>query len=524
MSGVYAGPRLGEPPPAPKRIVHTGFLVRGGRRLGELIDSVPRAGRICFAVAFINAAIWGLVIPPFQVPDEVAHFGYAQYFAETGKPPPQGDKPAYSPQEQVTLNGLYFFNTIGRPQLRGVLSGPEDDALRAALAAGPSPVGEGGTDSITNQPPLYYAAEAAVYRLSPSSNILTRLAFMRLLSAFLAACTVLAVFMFMRELFPNTRWAWTAGALVAAFQPTFDFISAGVQGDTLLYLTSALSFTLLLRAYRRGLTMSCAAAIGAVTAAGLLAKLTFIGLVPGIALAVALLTWRERSRGRGSAIRLPLVAGLVAGAPVVLYLLLNSFAWHRSGGATAGGLAGATATALPNGTKITMRETLDYTWELYLPRLWFMHHAYFATYPGWITWLDGLVGHFGWLDYTFPIWVYEDALDIFYGLSGLAILGLVRLRSRLLGVLPIFVCFGVMALGVLGEIGYAGLRYRLNTGSPFEQGRYLLPMLVFWSAFVVLAARGAGRRWAPALAAVFVVAAMAHGLFAETLTIARYYG
>jgi hypothetical protein len=49
-------------------------------------------------------------------------------------------------------------------------------------------------------------------------------------------------------------------------------------------------------------------------------------------------------------------------------------------------------------------------------------------------------------------------------------------------------------------------------------------LIAFWGAFVVLAAKGVGRRWAPVFAAVFVVAAMALGLFGETLTITRYYG
>jgi len=37
--------------------------------------------------------------------------------------------------------------------------------------------------------------------------------------------------MFLRELIPRARWAWTIGALVVAFQPTFNFIAAGVQAD-----------------------------------------------------------------------------------------------------------------------------------------------------------------------------------------------------------------------------------------------------------------------------------------------------
>ncbi len=77
---------------------------------------------------------------------------------------------------------------------------------------------------------------------------------------------------------------------------------------------------------------------------------------------------------------------------------------------------------------------------------------------------------------------------------------------------------------MLGAIGYAGIRYRLSNGTQFEQGRYLFPLVAFYALFIVLAARGVGRRWAPVLGGALVVLAMTHGLFAETLTISRYYG
>ncbi len=494
-----------------------------GAALAHRVRAIPRAGRVCFAIAFVNAAIWGVVVPPFQVPDEIAHFGYAQYLAQTGRPPPQGARAQYSPEEQTTLEGLNFFTVIGYAGQRGIFTPAEDRALRAILATHPSPVGEGGTSTVTNQPPLYYALEAIPYWLSPSHDILFRLALMRLLSALLAAGTVLAVFLFLRELMPRTPWAWTVGALAVAFQPTFNFIAAGVQGDNLLFLTSALTFLALLRAYRRGLTVRRGAAIGAAVAAGLLAKLTFIALVPGIALALALLAWRALPEGRGRALRATAVAVVVAAVPVALYALLNVTVWHR-GSPLAGGLAVASANALPRGGAVTLRETLDYTWELYLPRLWFMHHAYFTEYPLWNTWLDGSIGHFGWLDYTFPGWVYEDAQYLFYGLAALALVGLARLRAAIRPLLAIFVCFAVMAVGLLGAIGYAGIRYHLTTGYTFEQARYLFPLLVFYGLFIVLAARSLPARWAPVLGALLVVLAMAHGLFAETLTISRYYG
>ena len=486
----------------------------------ETIRRVPRAGRACFLIAFVNAAIWGIVVPPFQVPDETFHFAYAQYIAETGEPPPQGAGEKYSQQEKIALHKLGFFTIIGSPEQRGVLQSAEDRELRAALRHA-DPVGQGAATSATNQPPLYYALEAIAYRLSPSSDILARLAFMRLLSALMAAATVLSVFLFLRELIPRSHWAWTVGALAVAFQPTFDFIAAGVQVDNLLFLTSAATFLMLARAYRRGLTIHRGVVLGMVVAAGLLTKVTYVALLPGVILGLVLIAARARPERRAQALRAMGSAAAIVALPVGLYALLNVALWHRPG-PSAGGLAEVANNQAAGGT-VTLGQTLEYTWQLYLPRLWFMH-AYFRGYPLWETWLNGSVGHFGWVDYRFPAWVYTTARYLLFVLVGLAAVGAVRVRQAIRGLLPLLACFAVMALGLLGAIGYAGIRFRLNTGEQFEQARYLFPLLALWGLFIVLAARGAGRRWAPAVGAALVVLAMVHGLFAETLTISRYYG
>jgi uncharacterized membrane protein len=153
-----------------------------------------------------------------------------------------------------------------------------------------------------------------------------------------------------------------------------------------------------------------------------------------------------------------------------------------------------------------------------------MDHRDFLGYPLTSLWLDGTIGRFGWLDYSFPEWVYTVAEWVFIALGLLACSTLVRLRRLIVPLLPLLGCFAVMSVGLLGAIGYTGIRYRVNTGLPFEQARYLFPLLALYGLFMVLAARGVGRRWAPALGAALVVLAMAHGLFAETLTISRYYG
>ena len=484
----------------------------------DALRRIPRAGWTVFIIALVNAAIWTVVVPPFEVPDEITHFGYAQYLAQTGQPPPQNPNAAqYSPQEQAAIDKTYLNFVGGHADVRGVLTRADDRALHAALAHA-SPNGPGGATNASNQPPLYYALEAIPYWLTPSHDLLTRLVFMRLLSALLAAGTVLVVFLFLRELFPGTPWAWTVGALMVAFQPMVNDIAAGVQGDNLLYFTSALTFLLLLRAYRRGLSSRGAVGIGAAVAAGTLSKLTYIGLLPGVALAVALLGWRALPEGRRQALRLVALTAGVAAAPLVLYAVLNVAVWHRAGGVTGGGLSNATKGPVP------LSESLSYIWQLYLPKLPFVHTSYFPGWPLGYLWLDGSVGRFGWLDYGFPHWVYTAGRITFAVLVVLALIGLVRVRAGWRALWPIFACFAVMAVGLMGSIGYAGIRYRLSTGFGFEQARYLFPLLVLYGLFAVLVTRAGGRRWGPVLGAVLVLLAMAHGLFAETLTISRYYG
>ncbi len=497
-------------------------IARVGGRLGRL-RRIPRAGWAVFVIGFVNVAIWTAVIPPFQVPDETGHFAYAQYLAETGQPPPQGPVAQFSPEEYVALANLFFFDVIGHQQERGVITPAEDRSLRAALAAGPSRSGPGGASSITNQPPLYYALAAIAYRASPSADILDRLELIRLVSALLAGLTVLAVFLFVREVFPASPWAWTVGALVVAFQPQFAFVSAGVQGDSLLFFASAATFLAVIRAYRHGLTRRRGVWIGLAAAVGLLGKLTFVAFVPGIVVAVGLIVWQTRREQRRRAAGGAGVAAAVAGIPVVAYAILNATVWHR-GGPTAGGFAGAATAALPGHRTISLRESLDYTWELYLPKLPFMNHAYFSYSPVRQIFFDGAIGRFGWLDYGFPAWVYPLAEKGFVVLGALALIGLWRSRRELLALWPVAIGFGVMAVGLMGAIGFAGIRYLTATGLPFEQARYLFPLMAIYAVFIVLVCRAAPRRWAPALGGLVVVLAMAHGLFAELLTVSRYYG
>jgi 4-amino-4-deoxy-L-arabinose transferase-like glycosyltransferase len=489
--------------------------LRGWRR-------IPGLAWLCALAALLNAVAWGLIIPPFHVPDENAHVAYVQYLAETGKPPKHPYKGGFSAEENGALDAMAFYSVIGNPVQRV----PSDAQERAKLATDErghlSRVGASDAGSATNNPPLYYAAEVVPYELSPTGSfLLDRLVWMRILSAFMAAGTVLCVFLLCRELFPGTPWAWPFGALAAAFQPEFGFISGGVQVDNGLILCSAAFFLAVAWTLRRGLTPRRGVAIGLTLAAGLLVKTTMVAFVPAAVAARLIAAWRVRADRRAS---LGGIAGaaLACAVPLAVFVLLSVAVWDRP-------IAGAAQTIVNAGTaqhlSPNLRENLVYAWELFLPRLPFMSHQFGSSFPPWDLWFTGLVGRFGWVDYAFPEWVSWVALPIFTIVVAAAIAGLVRMRAALRARLAELGVYALAIVGLAAVIAYAGYRYRLDNGpqARFEQARYLLPLLPLWGATVVLAVRTVGRRWGAALGGAVIMASVALTVFAQLLTIDRYY-
>ena len=270
------------------------------RRLADAFESIPRTGWICVAVACLNAVCWSLISPPFQITDEPSHFAYVQHLATTGSLPTSNEE-KFSASEIEALIGLKYLQVRGLPQNHTIANAAGQAQLERALS---TPASSASQDAgvATEQPPLYYALETIPYSLG--GTVLTRLALMRLLSSLMAGVTALFTFLFLRETLPGVRWAWTVGGLGVALFPLLGFMSGAVNPDAMLYAVSAALFFVLARAFRLGLTPGRAAAIGAVIAVGVLTKLNFIGLLPGAALALAILTRRE-ARGAHSR-RLPL--------------------------------------------------------------------------------------------------------------------------------------------------------------------------------------------------------------------------
>jgi 4-amino-4-deoxy-L-arabinose transferase-like glycosyltransferase len=482
-------------------------------KTSRLLARMPTAAWICALVAFLNAACWSLITPPFQTPDEPSHYAYVEHLAQTGSLPTAGEE-SDSPAVQVALYDLRYAGVRYIPGGHTIFSQAAQRQLEHDLAL-PLSREDHGVGFAASEPPLYYALQLIPYNIESGGTVLDRLALMRLLSALMGAITALFAFLFIREALPGTPWAWTVGGLCVAFTPVLGFISGAVNPDALLAAVSAALFYCLARGFRRGLTPRLAIAIGAVIAVGFVTKLNFVGLLPGAALGLLALTVRAARTSKRAALRSLTLTLAVAASPICLYAIANLL----SSRSTLGPLSSGVTIVGQHGPL----NEISYIWQYYLPRLPGMH----AYFPGLSTtrqlWIKNLVGVYGWLDTTFPTWVYNAAL-IPIGLLGLLVtreLFVKRdsLRHRA-GELTVYATIAVGVLIMLGVNDY--LVSPAETGQ-YVQFRYMLPLIALFGALLALAARGAGRRWGPVAGALIVALLIAHNTFSQLLEISRYY-
>jgi 4-amino-4-deoxy-L-arabinose transferase-like glycosyltransferase len=480
--------------------------------------SVPTAARVCALVACLNAIGWSFLSPPFQVTDEESHFAYVEQLARTGHLPTSStaDLPL---DELQALEDLEVDRVLLHPNHRTIASSAQQTKLESEIAqvAVDPPLPTGGAGSASSEPPLYYALETIPYELGAGAGVLEQLALMRLLSALLAGVTALFAFLFVREALPAVPRTWTVAGLSVAFMPALGYISGAVNSDALLYAVSAAVFFCLARGFRRGLTRPLAIAIGALTAAGMLTKLNFLGLVPGVCLGLALLA-RSSARGVGALVagRMLALALAIAVTPACLYILVNLLSHHQA--------LGLGSSAIDTSAQRSFTGELSYIWQLYLPRLPGMHVDFADISPPRELWFDGLVGQYGFEDTFFPRWVDSLALAPTVAVLALAARDALAHSPALRQRGGELVVYLAMAIGLMALIGASSYLWFPAEAAGFPEARYLLPLLPLFGAVLALAARGAGRRSSVAAGALIVTLFMAHDLFSQLQVIARFYG
>ncbi len=362
---------------------------------------------------------WGFAsrTPPWQVPDEPAHYNYIRFIAATGRLP-------------ILQPGDYDQNYLSTIVSRGFPPELSIDPLRYEF----------------HQPPLYYLGMVPIFRLFGGALLPLRLA-----SAALGWLQILLAYAAVRRLFPE-RPAWAVGtAAVFAFLPQHVAMNSGVNNDALaevLILGLWVRIAQEIQGHRRRAWIG-----GLLLGAGFLTKTTVYPMALVVTFAVLARAaaegcpWPERIRRL-----LPWVLpALALGAPW----------WIRNG--IVYGWPDLLGLQQHDRVVIGQPRTAE----------WIARYGLAATLDRFRTFtFQSFWGQFGWMGVVLEARWYL----LFAWLTALGLLGLALHLGRHQRASPLWGRRGLLLLLALGLTAGAYLGYNLSFVQ--HQGRYLFPALL----------------------------------------------
>jgi len=397
-------------------------------------------------VAYLVVAVqYARLTPPWQAPDEPAHFNYVKYVAEHGSLPvlQDGDFPAgYLAQ---------FTNPRNTPHM---------DIAPIRYESW--------------QPPLYYLLGAVVYRAAPADGQLLAL---RLFSVALGALLIWVAHQAVVALAPERRWLALSTAAFVAAVPMHVATTAAVTNDTLAELWVALvlwqAFALL-RSPERGWRpwLWLGVTLG-------LAGLTKLNTAIALPLALATLAWlawrRTTPSQRGRYLLARLAALCLPAALLLLPWLARNVAVYGIGDP----LASQRHAYVVREQLRTATRVAEVGWHRVASEFLLTSFASF--------W-----GQFGWMGVPVDGRIYRG-LALLCGLAGLGLAWRLRTLRADWHALPEEQRVGLALLALLAILSGASL-VAYNLTFVQYQGRYLFPALVPAGVFLSIGWRQVTRR------------------------------
>ncbi|MCB9148049.1 MAG: glycosyltransferase family 39 protein [Caldilineaceae bacterium] len=429
-----------------------------------LIQHPRRWLTVIVAVYLIVATLFALYTPPWQNPDEPAHYNYIAHIA-AGHGLPVLQMGDYDQALRDELTTLHF------PPERSIA------ALRYE----------------NYQPPLYYVTAAPVFWLAQQLGSAQPLIWLRLYDVLLGACSLLLLYACLDAAFPQTPSIALAATAFSALLPMHIAMNAAVNNDGLAELLLLAAMLTLLRWMAARFNGDAAnprllLLLGVLLGLGLLTKIYAYALLPVCLLGVLMTEWRlalgDLGRKIGAAVQ-PLVTVLIPavliGIPLWLRNALNygwrdplGLNWHDQ---------------VVVGQVTTAQWLAQNGWPAYWQRAWDFTFKSFWGVFGWLgLFVDGRI-------YT-ALLLFSTVLMV----GTLWIVGRTSLRWGKLSAMrqQVALLFGLMLLAVLASYALYNLKFVQH------QGRYL-----FWGLLPISALMAAGwramTRWPPALAAMLVV-------------------
>ena len=394
------------------------------------------------------STLYSVVTPPFEAPDELWHYAFVQHLVVNRSLPVSAPQTTEMWRQQGGQPPLYYL-------LAAFVTAPVPQRDFAALFRQTNPhaaIGVPGTPAnlnmMTHDPRGGWPASGALLAVHAA----------RLLSVFLGAVTLTALFATLRPLIGDERALW--GTAFWAFIPQVLYISGMVTNDVMINASAALVLWRLVdylqprsvdRPGRNALI------IGMLIGIALLSKISALWLIP-----LALVAWRMRRKQYGA-----------AAAPLTQLLLILGMALLISGW-------------------WFVRNVVLYG-DLFATHLWLQNIdlrdsplPYLVDRAELIGLERSFWGLFGWFNLPYPNVIYT----LFRMLSVILLLGLIR-------------------------VGWGYLRRgRWSVASPRRAGMLILalwPLMLglSWLAFMWVAPAGQGRYFQPAAPSIALFAVIA---------------
>ncbi|MEO8259433.1 MAG: glycosyltransferase family 39 protein [Acidobacteriota bacterium] len=217
-----------------------------------------------------TALLWFVVTPPFEAPDENAHYDFIAFLATERRLPDADPATRAGWNFQEWMQPPLYYALIAPV---AALTGPDRNVFSLA-PVNPNRPQEGGNS------PRTFTWDG---RRSPGIDTVF---YARFASLLMGGLGVLLIYWAAGRVLPRDQAGLMAAAVV--FIPQYTYLAAALTNDTLASLLSTATIGLLLTTWqRRALPLTLAGAIGLCAGAAVVAKIHTVFLFPTIAIAVA---------------------------------------------------------------------------------------------------------------------------------------------------------------------------------------------------------------------------------------------
>lgn len=242
-----------------------------------------RAAGLLVAAASVALIVgYSFVVPAFEAPDEPGHFRYVERLAAGGGLPVQGAAGDYDPE--FSQPPLYY---AVEALVVKVLPGAGTPVPAFARQNPYQNATPSGNANLYSHP----ASEGF-----PWTGQILQLHTMRLANVLFALATLASTYGIGRELGLKPVLAVAAGGVLGLL-PQFDFISGALNADNAITAAAAAALYLLLRSWDRPPSRREGVLLGLVTGAAMLSKLSGLGVLALVTIALVWRAWREKKRG-----------------------------------------------------------------------------------------------------------------------------------------------------------------------------------------------------------------------------------